>query len=251
MEKRIDKIRKKIEAEGEVSVTELSRLYNVTDETIRRDFDKLKNEGVLTRTFGGAVLNNQIQREHIHFFSRRNINMDEKKKIALLAVHRIGNAKTIMADNSTTVMEVVKLLKNDKELTTISFSSSIFQEMAESSMKLISTGGVYDEVTQSFQGGIAKSNISKYNVDVALLSCKAIDMKNGIMDSTEEEAGLKSKMASRAAKVILLCDHTKFDRTAFFNFLPWDKVDCIVTDKEPENEWIGFCRQNDITLVWE
>ena len=53
MEKRIDKIRHKVETEGEVFVTELSELYDVTEETIRRDLEKLKNEGVVTRTFGG------------------------------------------------------------------------------------------------------------------------------------------------------------------------------------------------------
>lgn len=251
MEKRIDKIRKKIEADGEVSVTELSRLYGVTEETIRRDFDKLKDEGVLTRTFGGAVLNSGTQRERIHFFRRRLINMDAKRKIASISARSIGNVKTIMADNSTTVAEAVKLLKHNEELTMISFSSCIFQELEESKMKIISTGGVYDEVTQSFQGGIAKTNISKYNVDAALLSCKALDIKKGIMDSTEEEAGLKSKMASRAAKVILLCDHTKFGGTAFFDFLPWDKVSCIITDKCPGDEWISFCAQCGISLLWE
>ena len=55
MEKRIDKIRHKVETEGEVSVTELSELYDVTEETIRRDLEKLKNEGVVTRTFGGLM----------------------------------------------------------------------------------------------------------------------------------------------------------------------------------------------------
>ena len=86
-------------------------------------------------------------------------------------------------------------------------------------MKVISTGGTYDENSLSFQGTLAKENIARYNVDVALLACKALDIEKGIMDSTEGEAVLKSEMAKRASKVILLADHTKFNQTAFVNFL--------------------------------
>ena len=50
MAKRIDEIRQKVETEGEVFVSDLSRIYNVTEETIRRDLEKLKNDGIITRT---------------------------------------------------------------------------------------------------------------------------------------------------------------------------------------------------------
>ena len=68
MAKRIDEIRQKVETEGEVFVSDLSRIYNVTEETIRRDLEKLKNDGIITRTFGGAVLNTTPQNDRVHFF---------------------------------------------------------------------------------------------------------------------------------------------------------------------------------------
>lgn len=251
MEKRIDKIKKEIELTGEVFVTDLSIKYNVTEETIRRDLEKLKNEGLITRTFGGAVLNTATQKDHIHFFKRRSINNEEKRKIAQLVCRKLAGVSTIMADNSTTVMEVIKLIKNNKEITTISFSTQILQELDGAQMKVISTGGTYDEITLSFQGTLAKETIARYNVDVALLSCKALDVKKGIMDSTEGEAILKSEMAKRASKVILLADHTKFNQTAFVNFLTWNDVNCIVTDKKPDEMWLDFCESNNIELLYE
>lgn len=251
MEKRIDKIKKEIELSGEVFVTDLSRKYNVTEETIRRDLEKLKNEGLITRTFGGAVLNTVNQKDHIHFFKRRSINIEEKKKIAEIVSGRLYDVSTIMADNSTTVMEVIKLIKNNSEITAISFSAQIFQELDGAKMKVISTGGIYDENTLSFQGTLAKENIARYNVDVALLSCKALDINKGIMDSTDGEAVMKSEMAKRASKVILIADHTKFNQTAFVNFLTWSDVDCIVTDKKPDDKWFEFCESNGIELLYE
>lgn len=67
-----------------MTVSELSKLYKVTEETIRRDLDKLEAEGFLTRSFGGAVLNNTSQKENIQFYKRAAMNQEEKKRIASL-----------------------------------------------------------------------------------------------------------------------------------------------------------------------
>ena len=250
MEKRIDKIRHKVETEGEVFVTELSELYDVTEETIRRDLEKLKNEGVVTRTFGGAVLNTVNHKDHIHFFKRKSINIEEKRKIASMAVKAMPEMRTLMADNSTTVMEAMKLLKNKNNITTITFSAQIFQELDGAEMRVISSGGRYDEDTLSFQGNLAIDSISKYYVDVVFLSCKGLSFESGLMDSTEGEAILKSEMAKRANTVVLLADHTKFNQTAFVNFLSIDKLDYLITDMKPDDKWVDYCNENDIKLIY-
>lgn len=67
-----------------MAVSELSGLFSVTEETIRRDLEKLESEGILNRTFGGAVLNIENQREGIHFYQRATINLTEKRKMATL-----------------------------------------------------------------------------------------------------------------------------------------------------------------------
>lgn len=81
MAKRIDEIRQKVETEGEVFVSDLSRIYNVTEETIRRDLEKLKNDGIITRTFGGAVLNTTPQNDRVHFFKRKGLTLRAKRKL--------------------------------------------------------------------------------------------------------------------------------------------------------------------------
>lgn len=251
MAKRIDKIRQKVEAEGEIFVSDLSRLYNVTEETIRRDLEKLKNEGVVTRTYGGAMLNTSSQNDRVHFSKRRAIHLEAKKKIAKLAARELGDKRTIMLDNSTTVIETMQLLKSNKNLTAISFSAQIFQELDETNIMLVSTGGIYDERTRSFYGSLAKDNIRKYNVDVALLGCKGLDMTNGISDSSEGEADLKAEMSSRATSVVVLADHSKFGQTAFVNFLHWDMVNCLITDEKPDEKWVDFCNRMNIRLIYE
>ena len=45
----------KLHAEGKVIVADLSRKFDVTEETIRRDLEKLDREGLAKKTYGGAV----------------------------------------------------------------------------------------------------------------------------------------------------------------------------------------------------
>ena len=57
-------------------------------------------------------------------------------------------------------------------------------------------------------------------------------------------------MAKRAKKVALLVDHSKFNQSAFVNFLDWEDVDYIITDKYPSDEWVEFCKEKNIQLVY-
>ena len=231
MKNRLEHIREQVKNEKKVTVSELSKIYKVTEETIRRDLEKLEKEGFLTRTFGGAVLNSASQKEHIHFYKRTSINQKEK-------------------DASTTVMEAIRLLKANRNITVLSSSTEIFREMTGSEIHILSTGGVFNEDSLSLQGNLAKENIRRYHVDLALLSCKGLDMDKGIMDSSEREADVKTEMVKQALEVALLADHTKFERTAFVQFLDWDQVTYLVTDERPSDQWVEFCKEKEITLIY-
>ena len=139
MKNRLEHIREQVKNEKKVTVSELSKIYKVTEETIRRDLEKLEKEGFLTRTFGGAVLNSASQKEHIHFYKRTSINQKEKAKIAQLFKEVLDQKRTIAADASTTVMEAIRLLKANRNITVLSSSTEIFREMTGSEIHILST----------------------------------------------------------------------------------------------------------------
>lgn len=242
-------IKQQVEAEKKVTVTNLSRIHKVTEETIRRDLEKLEAEGFLTRTFGGAVLNSISPSDNVHFHKRASINIGEKKKIAAAFYDILKDKTTIVTDSSTTVMEAVKLLK-DKELTILSVSTEIFRELGDTDIKIISTGGAFNKSTLSLQGQVAKDTIRRYHVDIALISCKGLNIKKGAMDTNESETEVKKCMIKQAEEVALLVDHTKFDKTAFAHLLDLENVDYLVTDEKPDESWIQFCGENNIKLIY-
>ncbi|MFR2836737.1 MAG: hypothetical protein ACLTCI_09220 [[Clostridium] nexile] len=86
------------------------------------------------------------------------------------------------------------------------------------------TGGEFNKKSLSLQGQLAKSNIAKYNVHLALISCKGLSLEKGVLDSNEEEAEIKKAMLTQAEEVALLVDSSKFGQSAFVSLIDLEKV---------------------------
>ncbi|HGM5490279.1 TPA: DeoR/GlpR family DNA-binding transcription regulator [Serratia fonticola] len=247
---RLQTIKQMVTNDKKVTVAHLSTLFQVTEETIRRDLEKLEAEGVVTRTYGGAVLNANSLSDNLHFYKRAKYCLEEKKVIALKALPFIKNKTTMAADSSTTVMELLKLLKDRSELTLLTNSSEAFHELAQSEIKVVSTGGEFNKNTLSLQGRITKEVISKYHVDIMVMSCKGLDIQNGALDSNEAEAEIKKTMIRQSTEVALLIDHSKFDRKAFVRLVELEHINYIITDRKPSAKWIALCNEKGIQLIF-
>ena len=119
---RFGEIRQKLLTEREVKIAELAAAYQVTEETIRRDLEKLVNEGIAARTYGGAVLNQNNIVDKVQFSERSLVHSEEKKRIGELALPLIPEHVSIGTDGSTTVIALLKLLSGRKSLTLITNS---------------------------------------------------------------------------------------------------------------------------------
>lgn len=247
---RIMVIRQKVQAEKKISVVDLSRICNVTEETIRRDLDKLETEGVVTRVHGGAIWNEGAQKEGVHFYRRMSKHLKEKQEIARKATGLFEGKNTIVADSSTTVVEALKLLPNSTDITVVTNSTEIFREFQQSAINFISTGGEYNKKSCSLQGQLAKTNITKYNVSLALISCKGVSIEKGVQDTNESEAEIKKAMLAQADEVALLVDSSKFDQSAFVSLIGLDKVNYIITDSRPSDDWVTYCESHEIQLIY-
>jgi len=236
--------------ERNIYVSKLSEKLNVTEETIRRDFVKLEAQGILTRTHGGAILNYDKMSEYKPFYNRLEINMDNEKYIAEKTVEFIKEGFAIMADCSSTVLEALKLVRYRKDVTVLTNSISVLQELSQSELNIISTGGGVNPKSLSFQGSITQEIIKKYNVDIALVSCKGMDISKGILDTNEAEAEIKRTMIKQANKVILLVDNTKFDSSSLVKLFDYDDIDYIITDKKPRDEWMNLLNSHNVEIIY-
>jgi len=236
--------------EKKLYVSKLSEKFNITEETIRRDLEKLEQQGIVTRSYGGAILNTEKTNEDIPFFNRSKTNIKEKIYITGKALQFIKEDSTIMADCSSTVFEILKSIKTRGDVSVITNSVEVLSELNQSELNIISTGGCINQRSLSFQGPITLSTIKKYSVDIAFVSCKGMDIKKGILDSNEAEAEIKRAMIKQANTVIMLIDHNKYDKTSFVKLIDFEDIDYIITDKKPREEWLELFQLYKLKIIY-
>ena len=251
---RLAYIKSYIESGRRVTVEELSINSEVTKETIRRDLDKLEQQGLITRVHGGAVWNSVTRSEEFStdFYARQNTHAKEKRRIAMLASHLLEEKgiRTVMSDASSTAVEVLKAIQKNPDTIVMTNSSEIFSEVRDPKFSLISLGGAYNQRSQSFQGTLTKKSIYRYHTKLAFIGCKGLALKDGIMDSYENEAEIKKVMIQQSEEVAVLADYTKFNQLAFLKLADFVDIDYIITDRAPSSSWITFCEEQGIRLLY-
>ena len=232
-------ILEKLQAEKRVVVSELSQLYEVSEETIRRDLDKLEKEGLATKSYGGAVINEDVSID-LPFNIRKNQNVSGKQQMADIAASLVQEGDHIFLDASTTAVFIAKALQDKERLPVITNSMEILLELSDvSGWNIISTGGVMKEGYLAFLGSKTEDAIRSYYVDKVIISCKALDHEWGIMESQEAFGTTKKAMIASGREKILVVDSTKFDQTAFSVAGKLRDIDVIVTDRKPSEKWLA------------
>ncbi|MBQ7446269.1 MAG: DeoR/GlpR transcriptional regulator [Clostridia bacterium] len=248
---RIQYIRDTLQKEKKVIVADLAPLFDVTEETVRRDLMKLENEGVAQRIYGGAVLAESTNVD-LPYSVRKLSNVEEKQAIAGVMEKLIPDNANIMMDGSSTALFVVKSLKVKKNLTVITNSAEIVCEISDKpSWRVFATGGILKEGGYAFVGARTVEAIKSFHVDYAIFSCKGIDKTTGLItDINDADAEVKRAILGSAKRKILAADSTKFDRVSLVEICGVAGVDMIVTDSNPGPEWIDYLNERGIGLYF-
>ena len=131
--------------ERHVVVSELAKVFDVSEETIRRDLDKLEKEGHVVKTYGGAVISEGSEAE-LPYVIRKKANVEAKQKIADLAADLIMDGDTLILDASSTAVFIAQKIKSKKEITLITNSIEVLMELSDvTGWKILSTGGTLKE----------------------------------------------------------------------------------------------------------
>jgi len=237
-----------LDVEGSVLVSDLEKRFAVSNQTIRRDFEKLEKQGLVKKTHGGAVPAESLSAEQ-PYKMRTDINKAQKLIIAEKIAKLVEASENIILDASSTCVMVAKKLRKKANLTIISNSVEILAECAAfENLNLISTGGALRGSSMSLVGQGAVQSLKKFTVDKAIVSCKGLDLTKGIMESSLDEAEMKKAMVNSARQVILVADSSKFNRMAFAKSLDFKDIHCVVSDNIP-GEWIEFFQENNINYL--
>lgn len=246
---RREKILEMIKEDGHAKVLQLSKIFKVTEVTIRQDLEKLEKDGYVEREHGGAYLKNVgIQVKNIAL--QKQENLEEKAAIARKAVEFINDGDTIILDSGSTTTEIAKLIGGFKNLTVITNSLNIALILgADPEINLVVTGGEFKAPTLSLTGQKAADFFDNLHVDKLFLATAGITLKSGLTYPSISDICVKRAMIESANKVYLVADSSKIGKSSFASLGALSLIDYLITDSKINEEYMLMFSKHDIKLI--
>ena len=257
-EDRLSQILEIIAKNGAADVESVASLLRVSTATIRRDFDVLAERQLVSRTHGGAVATSSSINLPLKYKAAKNDQV--KKLIALEAAKYVERYQVIGLNGGTTTTEVARALAIDTKfspideqqpaLTVVTNAVNIAAELTvRHQIKIMVTGGVARPQSFELTGPYAEQVLNEVNIDIAILGVEAIDTQKGASARHEDEARVNRQIASRAEKLMVVTESSKFAKRAFANIAPISEIDILITDSGIHSETIEELRDNQVEVV--
>jgi DeoR family fructose operon transcriptional repressor len=233
---------------GSIRIADLVEAFDVSDETIRRDLAMLEEQGLLTRTHGGAIAEG-VRRETT--FQRRAREFpNEKDAIARAAAELVRDGSTIILDSGTTMRHFATHLRNKRDLVVITNGINNTNELlANSSLTLVLTGGVVRRATLGAGGELAVATLKTLRADHTFIATHGFSAQAGLTYPSFEEVAAKRAMIEAGAQVTLLADGSKCGRESMVRVAPLKAVHRIITSNPIPDDEQARIRDLGIELI--
>ncbi|MFA6309784.1 MAG: DeoR/GlpR family DNA-binding transcription regulator [Clostridia bacterium] len=223
-----------LDQKGEVQLQKLKDMFpDVSMMTLRRDLINLENEGLLIRTFGGAVSAKKLSMtggEENAYSRRAAENVEAKMIIAEKAVSLVEKGRSIYFDSGTTLMCLAKILPDDNYSIVTSGANIALELIKKQRTSVVTLGGSVNRNTLSISGPDAMSALDTINIDMAFIAASGFSLDNGLTVSNIYECELKRKVVQRAKKVILLMDTNKINKDLPFTYATLEDLNMWVCE---------------------
>jgi DeoR family transcriptional regulator of aga operon len=214
-----------------VSSAELCEMLDVSEATIRRDLEWLENEGVLTRTHGGAILNERIQLEP-EYQQRANRHPEEKRLIGAAAADLIEDGDIVFINSGTTTTQLIHHIRSDADITVITNNLSAALEIGDPGFELVLLGGIFQPKSNSVAGNFALRNLGQVYANKSFIGVDGITIKHGYTVPSSAEAEVIRFMLERTrGPVSVLADHSKWGIVSNFEVARIEDVHRVITDQ--------------------
>lgn len=240
-EQRREKIIELIRENGSARVSYLSKVFKISEPTIRQDLDRIEAAGEIARDHGGAYLKNLSNSARTLSLEHTG-NMDLKRRIAVKAVEFVREGSSMILDSGTTITELARELSDFKNLLVITNSLNIALIMGTNpGTELHMTGGEFKAPTLSLTGDKAAAFFHNMHVNQLFLAAAGVTLDTGLTYPGFSDLPVKQAMIDSADEVYLLVDSTKINHPAFAALRSLDKIDYLITDDGiTEQQRTGF-----------
>lgn len=237
-EERHGKILEMVNEKRLVELSDLCKLLNASESTVRRDLTVLDESGLLTKVRGGAMslANNFSLIEH-NVEEKANMFVNEKTAIARYAASLIEDEDFIFIDAGTTTEKMIEFIP-PKSVKFVTNAFITAKKLAQHGFKVLITPGEVKASTESIVGSEAVIALEGYNFTKCFIGVNGISVKGGFSTPDKSEANVKRTAISRGREVYVLGDHSKFGKISAIKFSELNRAS-IITDKLPNKKYLS------------
>ena len=240
-----------LSCQGRVLVTELSRHFETSPVTIRKDLDVLHAHGMVHRTHGGALPSRDGALEDPTLREKEKLHRQEKLRIADSAASMVKEGQVIILDSGTTATAIARALRSFHNLTIITNAVNIAAELAGTGVEVILTGGTLRKNSFSLVGSIAEETLRGLSADLLFLGVDGFDVHYGLSTPNLLEAKVNRVMVEVAKHTVAVCDSSKFGRRSLSLIVPTSALQEVITDRGAPKSDLRVLKQAsiEVTLV--
>ena len=232
------------------SVRELSDLLDASPATVRRDIGTLAQQKRVIVSHGGIAYNDAKISEEAPYSIKTQSYIEEKNRIAQAASAYIEPHSTLMIDAGTTTLCLAPFIKEIEGLNVVTNDVAMATSLANwpgGSVTVI--GGILRSGYCSVIGHHATRMVENMRADLCIIGTDAVSTENGCMISNMDEVGIKQELIGASRRVIIICDHSKFERESFVSFCDLDQVDMIITGEDIDPHIREELEARDVQVV--
>jgi len=217
--------------QGRVLVAELSRHFQTSQVTIRKDLEILHAHGQVHRTHGGALPARESVLEDPTLREKEKLHRQEKLRIAEAAAAQVMEGQVVILDSGTTTTAIARALREFRSLTVVTNAVNIAAELTGTAVEVILTGGTLRKNSFSLVGPIAEETLRRLSADLLFLGVDGFDVHYGLSTPNLLEAKVNRVMVEIAKRTIAVCDSSKFGRRSLSLIVPPASLQEVITDR--------------------
>ncbi len=217
----------KLNQHGVISLKALSKDLHISESTIRRDIEKLEQQGKLTRVLGGATAAFGDIAE-LTMQQKGTLHSSEKEQVAAYATQFVNDGDCVYVDGGTSMNPLLEMLSM-KNIQIVTNNHMAIKSFVAPKAHIFLIGGKYLPHFQMTVGPIAETNMQGFHFDHAFIGCTGVDLEQRISYTSEIETLNIKKIALRhCLHSYLLFDSSKIHVKSFCKLMSLDDFEYLI-----------------------
>lgn len=247
---RLEDMEQYIEKRHTCTNEELQQAFHISIQTLRRDLEELKAKGVITKIYGGVLYKeNRPSKSKVDSLDERSSsNLEAKQAIGKLSAKLLEDNDVIFVDSGTTACHLIPFIPETFKVTVISHSLHVMEMLCDHpNLTGICLGGTLHNETRTF---FTDTSFYPYNYNKAFISTVGISINNGLTNTDYSEGVMKQHVMQHSSKIYIVADRSKFGVVAFNHFADFNRLDGIITEGAPEENYVRYFETLHIPIIY-